>query len=197
MVLIDAVDDKVLWSASRERSEIIPHGERAFLYNSWKYPGLSHPEMIRKFLANILRLQESSPWVERALNVADRWFISAPGRDLETAKQVVPLLVASFAGELDDNLPLEGRIEALLPRQEGSVQVRLNIGGQHGLQLGSKLDVYRAGLGSEQVGQVEVVRLDSASALAQLRKLDRSIRNRGEGLREQDRVVSPRRLSGR
>ena len=197
VVLVDAADDEVLWSASHEESETVPHNERVFVYNSWKYPGLSDPDMVRAFLADILRLQEASPWVDRALNVADRWFISAPGRDLETTRQLVPLLVASFAGELNDNLPLEGRIEAVLPQPEGPVQVRLNIGRRHGLQLGLRLDVYRSGPGTQQVGQVEVVGVDSVSALARLRKLDRSVRKRGEGLREQDRVISPSRVSGR
>ena len=195
--LEDLHRDKIFWSDLRDSSAVIPYDKQLFLYNSWKYPGASHPGLTRAFLADLLRLQMADPATERALNVAERWFVSKPSSDLAVARGVLKGLADNLAPDLDANLPLEGRIAALLPERKGKPHVELNIGTQHGLTKRMRFDVWRPRPSQQKVGQIEVVDVDSTTAIARLRKLDKKLKKRGDGLQVQDRVISPKRPSRR
>lgn len=191
--LEDPRRDRIFWSDLRDSSAVIPYDKQLYLYNSWKYPGASHPSLTRAFLADLLRLQMANPSTERALNVAERWFISNPSSDLAVAQGVLKGLASNLAPDLDANLPLEGRIAALLPARKGKPHVRLNIGAQHGLLKRMRFDVWRPRPSQQKVGQIEVVEMDSTTAIARLRKLDKELKKRGDSLQIQDRVISPKR----
>ena len=191
--LEDLHRDKIFWSDLRDSSAVIPYDEQLFLYNTWKYPGASHPGLTRAFLADLLRLQVADPATERALNVAERWFVSKPSSDLAVARGVLKGLANNLAPDLDANLPLEGRIAALLPERKGKPHVQLNIGARHGLMKRMRFDVWRPRPSQQKVGQIEVVDVDSTTAIARLRKLDKKLKKRGDGLQIQDRVISPKR----
>ena len=191
--LEDPRRDRIFWSDLRDSSAVIPYDKQLYLYNSWKYPGASHPSLTRAFLADLLRLQMANPSTERALNVAERWFISNPSSDLAVARGVLKGLADNLAPDLDANLPLEGRIAALLPARKGKPHVRLNIGARHGLLKRMRFDVWRPRPSQQKVGQIEVVEMDSTTAIARLRKLDKELKKRGDGLQIQDRVISPKR----
>ena len=191
--LEDPRRDRIFWSDLRDTSAVIPYDKQLYLYNSWKYPGASHPSLTRAFLADLLRLQMANPSTERALNVAERWFISKPSSDLAVAREVLKGLAGNLAPDLDANLPLEGRIAALLPARKGKPHVRLNIGARHGLLKQMRFDVWRPRPSQQKVGQIEVVEMDSTTAIARLRKLDKELKKRGDGLQIQDRVISPKR----
>ena len=191
--LEDPRRDRIFWSDLRDSSAVIPYDKQLYLYNSWKYPGASHPSLTRAFLADLLRLQMANPSTERALNVAERWFISKPSSDLAVARGVLKGLASNLAPDLDANLPLEGRIAALLPARKGKPHVRLNIGARHGLLKRMRFDVWRPRPSQQKVGQIEVVEMDSTTAIARLRKLDKELKKRGDGLQIQDRVISPKR----
>ena len=191
--LADPRRDRIFWSDLRDSSAVIPYDKQLYLYNSWKYPGASHPSLTRAFLADLLRLQMANPSTERALNVAERWFISKPSSDLAVAREVLKGLAGNLAPDLDANLPLEGRIAALLPARKGKPHVRLNIGARHGLLKQMRFDVWRPRPSQQKVGQIEVVEMDSTTAIARLRKLDKELKKRGDGLQIQDRVISPKR----
>jgi len=195
--LIDPQKERIFWSALHDSTAIVPYDEKIFVFNSWKYPGASHPSLVRTFLADILRLQQVNTSVDRALNVSERWFISAPEDDTEVAAGLLKGLVTSFAADIDGNLPLEGRIQAVMPEREGKPHVRLNIGERHGLGPRLRLEVWRPLPSRQKVGQIEVVEVDSTTAVARLRKLDRKLKKRGEGLQLLDRVISPKRSSRR
>ena len=195
--LVDPHRDKIFWSDLRDSSAVIPYDKQLFLYNTWKYPGASHPNLVRAFLADLLRLQMADPATERALNVAERWFISKPSSDLAVARGVLKGLADNLAPDLDANLPLEGRIAALLPKRKSKPHVRLNIGARHGLTKRMRFDVWRPRPSQQKVGQIEVVDVDSTTAIARLRKLDKKLKKRGDGLQIQDRVISPKRPSRR
>ena len=191
--LVNPRRNKIFWSDLRDSSAVIPYNQQLFLRNAWKYPGGSHPGLVRAFLADILRLQMANPSVERALNVSERWFVSDPSDDVEVAKGLLQGLAANLAADIDANLPLEGRIETLLPERKGKAHVQLNIGAQHGLAPKMRLQVLRPEPSQQKVGQLEVVEIDSTTAIARLRKLDKKLRKHGEGLQLQDRVISPKR----
>ena len=195
--LVDLHRDKIFWSDLRDSSAVIPYDEQLFLYNTWKYPGASHPGLTRAFLADLLRLQMADSATERALNVAERWFVSKPSSDLAVARGLLQGLANNLAPDLDANLPLEGRIETLLPEQKGKPHVRLNIGARHGLTKRMRFDVWRPRPSQQKVGQIEVTDVDSTTAIARLRKLDKKLKKRGDGLQVQDRVISPKRPSRR
>ncbi|MDE2812160.1 MAG: hypothetical protein OXM01_04000 [Gemmatimonadota bacterium] len=195
--LVDLHRDKIFWSDLRDSSAVIPYDEQLFLYNTWKYPGASHPGLTRAFLADLLRLQMADSATERALNVAERWFVSKPSSDLAVARGLLQGLANNLAPDLDANLPLEGRIATLLPEQKGKPHVRLNIGARHGLTKRMRFDVWRPRPSQQKVGQIEVIDVDSTTAIARLRKLDKKLKKRGDGLQVQDRVISPKRPSRR
>ena len=191
--LVDLHRDKIFWSDLRDSSAVIPYDKQLFLYNIWKYPGASHPGLTRAFSADLLRLQMADSATERALNVAERWFISKPSSDLAVARGVLKGLADNLAPDLDANLPLEGRIAALLSERKGKPHVRLNIGARHGLMERMRFDVWRPRPSQQKVGQIEVIDVDSTTAIARLRKLDKKLKKRGDGLQLQDRVISPKR----
>ena len=191
--LVDLHRDKIFWSDLRDSSAVIPYDKQLYLYNTWKYPGASHPGLTRAFLADLLRLQMADSATERALNVAERWFVSKPSSDLAVARGLLHGLANNLAPDLDANLPLEGRIAALLPERKGKPHVRLNIGTQHGLTKRMRFDVWRPRPSQQKVGQIEVIDVDSTTAIARLRKLDKKLKKRGDGLQLQDRVISPKR----
>ena len=191
--LVDLHRDKIFWSDLRDSSAVIPYDKQLYLYNTWKYPGASHPGLVRAFLADLLRLQMADSATERALNVAERWFVSKPSSDLAVARGLLHGLANNLAPDLDANLPLEGRIAALLPERKGKPHVRLNIGTQHGLTKRMRFDVWRPRPSQQKVGQIEVIDVDSTTAIARLRKLDKKLKKRGDGLQLQDRVISPKR----
>ena len=195
--LEDLHRDKIFWSDLRDSSAVIPYDKQLYLYNTWKYPGASHPGLTRAFLADLLRLQMADSATERALNVAERWFVSKPSSDLAVARGLLHGLANNLAPDLDANLPLEGRIAALLPERKGKPHVRLNIGTQHGLTKRMRFDVWRPRPSQQKVGQIEVIDVDSTTAIARLRKLDKKLKKRGDGLQVQDRVISPKRPSRR
>jgi len=195
-VRLVAPRDVVLWSASLDSTVVVPHDESIFIYNTWKYPGATDPGLTRQFLADILRLQDANRWVERVLSVSDRWIISRPGDDLRTAQDIIGRLAASFAVDVDDHVPLEGRVLDQQTSAEGEVLVKLDVGGYHGLALRHRLELWRPPPAQKKVGQVEIVRLDSTTAVARIRKLDRDLKKTGESL-QQYRVISPKRASRR
>ena len=175
--LVDLHRDKIFWSDLRDSSAVIPYDKQLFLYNTWKYPGASHPGLTRAFLADLLRLQMADSATERALNVAERWFVSKPSSDLAVARGLLKGLAENLAPDLDANLPLEGRIAALLPERKGKPHVQLNIGAQHGLTKRMRFDVWRPRPSQQKVGQIEVIDVDSTTAIARLRKLDKQLKN--------------------
>ena len=191
--LVDPRRGKIFWSDLRDSSAVIPYDKHLYLYNTWKYPGASHPGLTRAFLADLLRLQMADPATERALHVAERWFVSKPSSDLAVARGLLKGLADNLAPDLDANLPLEGRIAALLPEQKGKPHVRLNMGARHGLTKRMRFEVWRPRPSQQKVGQIEVVDVDSTTAIARLRKLEKELKKRGLGLQLQDRVVSPKR----
>lgn len=193
--LVNLQKNKVLWSALGDSTAIVPYDGRVFLLNPRKYPGMTPPHLIREYLADLMRLQQSNRAVDRVLDVADRWFISRSSDDLQVAEALLLSLAGSFSEALDCNLPLEGQISALLPEAQGAQWVRLNIGAQHGLVPRLCLEVWRPLPAAQKVGQIEVIQVDSTTAVARLKRLEKKLSKRGEGLQALDRVISPKRPS--
>ena len=193
--LLDTRRGKTLWSSRSDTTLAIPR--HTYIYNPRKYPGWTRPELLQSHLAGIARLQDRYPAVASMLHAADRWYVSDPAADLDTATRALKLMVASLYTALDGNLPLEGRISRMLPSQKGKQYAHLDIGAHHGLTKKLRLDVHRPEPGGPKVGQVEIVQLDSLSAVVRLRKLERGIRRLGQGLQVGDRVVSDKRDSPR
>ena len=191
--LVDLGNGKTFWSALQDSTAIVPHDSHVFLYNPRKYPGRTHPAVIRAHLADIIRLQALNYSVQRAMAGSDRWFVSTPSDDVATARGLLAGLVASFRAALDGNLPLEGHIAALLPEEDGEQRVLLNIGARDGVAPRLRLDIWRPLPSEQKVGQVEVVEADSSTAIARVRKIARKLRRRGEGPSPGDRVVSRKR----
>ena len=194
--LVDQERAKVFWSALRDSTVIVPHDPLTYLYNPSKYPRLSHPELIRTHLSSIIRLQSINTSVERAMVISDRWFVSSPEKDAKTSRSLLAALLASFRPGLDGNLPLEGRIDSVLSlERKGKPHVLLNIGARDGIYPRLRLEVWRAEPSQQKVGQIEVVQVDSFSAVAKVRKVEKKLRKRGEGPSPGDRVISRKRRS--
>ena len=194
--LVDQERGKVLWSALRDSTVIVPHDPYTYLYNPSKYPRLSHPELIRSHLSSIIRLQSNNTSVERSMVMSDRWFVSSPEKDVKISQSLLAALLASFHPGLDGNLPLEGRIDSVLSlERKGKPQVLLNIGARDGIYPKLRLEVWRPEPSQQKVGQIEVVRVDSFSAVATVRKVEKKLRKRGEGPDPGDRVISRKRRS--
>ncbi len=196
--LVDARKGKRFWSRMSDSTAAIPHGRYDYIFNPAKHPGATHPEMLQNFMADILRLTNvpRSP-LRHILEAADRWFISEPRDDIDTARGLLVGLAASFYTGLDGNLPLEGEIVELLPEEKGKRRVLLNIGAVHGVSSRLKLDVWRPLPAAQKVGQVQVVQVDSTTAVARVRKIDKKLRKLGEGIQSGDRVISKKRKSTR
>ncbi|MEE2659864.1 MAG: hypothetical protein VX733_15255 [Candidatus Latescibacterota bacterium] len=193
--LIDRARNKALWSGMRDTTVHLNYDLNIFIYNPEKYPGWTPEHLVRSHMASFLRLQDTNSSVGAMLRVADRWFLSDPAEDVETSRSMLSGLVGSFYNDLDGNLPLEARIDSLAVQGE-ETRALLSIGAAHGLAPKHRLDVRRSHT-DEKVGQLEVIRVDSVSAVARLRKLEKKIRKRGEGLLLSDRVISRRRTSNR
>lgn len=191
--LVDPHNNKVLWSAQRDSTAIVPYDSQVFILNTRKYPGLTPPRLLQEHLVDLMRLRQDNSAVDRLLDVADRWFVSKPAADVKVSHALLDGMVKSIAEDLDSNLPLEGQIAKVLSSKEGELRVQLDIGAQHGLVPNLRLDVWRPLPATQKVGELEVVTVDSTTATARLRKLDKKIRKQGEGLQPQDRVISPKR----
>jgi hypothetical protein len=191
--LVEPHRAKVLWSAYRDSTVIVPYDPQAFILNTRKYPGLTPPGLLQEHLAELMRLRQNNSAVDRLLEVADRWFVSRPAADIQVSQALLGGLLQSFAGDLDSNFPLEGRIVGFVPDQSGAQRVQLNIGALHGLTPRLRLEVWRPLPATQKVGNLEVMEVDSTTSTARLKDLDRKIRKRGEGLQPQDRVISPNR----
>jgi hypothetical protein len=204
--LLGAKGERVLWSAVIDSTLFVARDEEFFLYNSWKYPGSSHPDMVKAFLADLLRLQQANRWVERTLAVSDRWFLSRPGDDLEASDHLARLLAEQVADEVAARLPLTGRIVEILRGDGDETLARVDLGRRHGLRPGLPLEVYRPEPSGSHIARLEVVRADSATAIARLvesRLLesrldeDRSTETHRDAPRADDVVLSRHRPSRR
>jgi hypothetical protein len=184
---------KVLWSAQRDSTLIVPFDPQGFIFNTHKYPGFTPPRLLREHLAGLLRLRQDNRAVDRLLEVADRWFVSKPAAELKASQELLGTLVQSLIADLDCNLPIEGRITRLLPGETGESLVEVDLGARHGLAPALHLEVWRALPATEKVGELEVVSVDSTTATARLKSLAKKIRKQGEGLQPLDRVISPTR----
>ena len=196
--LVEARRGKRFWSGMSDSTAVIPHGRYDYMINPARHPGATRPEMLQHVMAGIMRLTDvpRSP-LRYILDAADRWYISSPEEDVRTANGVLAGLVGSFFTELDSHLPLEGRVVELLPEVDDKTRMRLDVGAVHGVFPGLKLDVWRPHPAGQKVGQVQVTELDSATAVARVRKLDRKLRKQGEGVQDGDRVISKKRRSTR
>lgn len=191
--LVDPDNGKVIWSTLRDSTAIVPHDPHLFVYNPTRFPRFTHPALIRAYLADILRLQAGNYALQRSMANAERWFVSTPGADVATAGGLLSGLVASSRARIDANLPLEGRIDSLLPDEGGESRVLLNIGARDGVSPKLRLDLWRPLPSERKVGQVEVVTVDAGTAVARVRKVDRKLRQRGEGPATGDRAISRKR----
>jgi hypothetical protein len=196
--LVDAHKGKRFWSRMSDSTAAIPHGRYDYIFNPAKHPGAVLPESLQNFMADILRLTDvpRSP-LRYILDAADRWFISKPQDDIDTAQGLLAGMAASFYTHLDSNLPLEGQAVELLPEKKDKTRVLLNIGAEHGVIPHLKLDVWRPLPTAQKVGQIQVVQVDSTTAVARVRKIDKQLRKRGEGIQPGDRVISKKRKSTR
>lgn len=194
--LVDPGNGKVIWSILRDSTAIVPHDPHLFLYNPSKFPRVNHPDLISAHLADIIRLQAGNYALQSAMANAERWFVSTPDNDVATTRGLLAGLVAAGRAELDANLPLEGHLVALLPDEDGEARVLLSIGWRDGVTPRLRLDLWRPLPSDEKVGQIEVVAADSTSATARVRKIDRKLRQRGEGPAPGDRAISRKRRVG-
>jgi len=193
--LYDPHRNRTFWSAMRDSSVVIPYDQGLFLYNTDRHPGWTHPQLLGRYMAGLLRLQRQSTAAQLMMAAADRWFVSDPGQDARAARWLVASLMAGFYRELDGRLPLEGTVSSVFSGPEEQPQAILSLGSHHGVTRGLRLDVWRPAPAEQKVGQVEILRVDTTSALARVRKLEKSVRRAGEGVAAGDRVVSRKRAS--
>ena len=59
------------------------------------------------------------------------------------------------------------------------------------------MDVWRTIAQKQKVAKIEIIAVDSTTSIAKLRKLDKKIRKRGEGIQPGDLVISHKRRSNR
>jgi hypothetical protein len=191
--LIDLNRNKVIWSTLQDSTVLVAH-DNHFVYNAEKYPGFTHPEIIRDYIAPILRQRQRRPAALRMLAAADRWFLSKPTDDIAAAEALLEGMVNDLMPAVDAQLPLYGTIISLAGADEKKRPLfRLDIGSQQGLVKKLRLDVFRDSMAAKKIGQVEVVSVDSSSSIARLHKLERSVRKRGESLAIGDLVFSRKR----
>ena len=196
--LVDTHKKKRIWSLMSDSTATIPHDRYDYIFNPAKHPDAVLAESLQNYMVDILRLTNvpRSP-LRHILGAADRWFISRPRDDLDTAQDLLAGLAASSYSALDSNLPIEGQVLELLPPENDKTFVLLNIGAAHGVISRLKLDVWRPLPADQKVGQVQVVQVDSSTAVAKVRKIEKKIRKRGEGIQAGDRVISKKRKSKR
>ncbi len=184
---------KVMWSTLQDSTVQMPHGKR-FVYNPEKYPGFTHPEIMRDYVAPILRQRLRRPSALRMLTVADRWYLSDSTEDITAAGALLKGMIDDLMPQIDARLPLYGSIISFMGAdKKNRQQFQLDLGTKHGIVEKARLDVFRQSTAAEKVGQVEIVSVDSSSSVARLRKLERSVRKRGETLAIGDRVISRQR----
>lgn len=197
MELMDS-EDRVMWSSIIDSTEIVPYDSQIYLYNTDRYPGVTHPDLLQRYHSGLTRLRLGTPQVDRMLEVSDRWFVSGPRDDLETLRSLLESAVVSSYGELDGHIPLAGRILAVEPtKKKDKPKLTLGIGYRHGAVPKMRLQVRRAGGEGGKVGEIEIVEVDSLSSIAKTRKIEKKLRNRGESFQVGDRVISKRRRSSR
>lgn len=191
--LIHLSRNKVIWSTLQDSTVLLANHNR-FVYNAEKYPGFTPPEIIRDYIAPILRQRQRRPASLRMLSVADRWFLSTPADDVAETEALLQGMVDNLIPAVDAQLPLYGTIVSLAGADEKKRQrFQLDIGSQQGLVKKLRLDVFRDQDATKKIGQVEIVTVDSSSSIARLHKLERSVRKRGETLAIGDLVFSRKR----
>ena len=67
------------------------------------------------------------------------------------------------------------------------------MGYKDGIHKKARLDVLRPEMPDPKIGQVEVLSVDSTSAIGYLRKLERTVRKRGDTVHIGDQIVSRKR----
>ncbi len=185
--------NKVMWSTLQDSTILVPN-DNHFVYNAEKYPGFTHPEIIRDYIAPILRQRQRRPAALRMLSAADRWYLSRPVDDVAVANALLDGMVEDLLPAIDARLPLYGSIVSLMGTDEKKrPRFQLDIGSRQGLVEKLRLDVFSQKTTAEKVGQIEIVAVDSSSSIARLHKLERSARRRGETIAIGDRVFSRRR----
>ena len=191
--------DRVIWSSIIDSTAIVPYDRQVFLYNTDRYPGVTHPDLLHRYHSGLTRLRMGNPQADRMLDVSDRWFVSRTRDDLETIRSLLKSAVASSYGELDGHLPLAGKILEIEPTTErGKPKLTLDIGFGHGAIPKMRLKVTRSRLGeTNKVGEIEITELDSLFSTAESRKIEKWLRKKGAGFEVGDRVFSKKRRSAR
>lgn len=191
--LVNLKNEKTTWSALHDSSVLLPHHEN-FIYNPEKYPGLMPQDIIRDYAVPILRMRSLRPSALRMLAVADRWYISDEAEDRTAAVEMLKGMVADLVPEIDAHLPLYGSVDSLAGRdKKDRPLVRINLGYKDGIHKKARLDVLRPEMPDPKIGQVEVLSVDSTSAIGYLRKLERTVRKRGDTVHIGDQIVSRKR----
>ena len=191
--LIDGHSKKTIWSERRDTTIFLPHRER-FVLNPDKYPGYTDPKFIKEFTAPILRQRFKNPSALRMLTVADRWYLSSPQDDISYAKTLAHSSVSKTIPRILAQLPLDGIIISTEPYDE---QIKnhfvINLGVNHGIRKGLRLDVYRENRRLEKIGQIEIVSTSPETSVAREHKIDRNARRNGLQPAVGDFVVSYKR----
>ncbi len=191
--LIDPKDGDIIWSALEDSTILLPHRER-YVYNPDKYPGYTHPEVIRDFIAPILMQRFRNPTALRMLQATERWYLSNPEGDGPTGERLIRAMVAGFLPKIDAQLPLYGSvISKLEPDKKKRPQYELSIGADQGIVLDLQLDVFRNGMPKTKIGKLKIVSVSPSKSVARLHKLERSMRKRGESIAVGDEVLSAKR----
>ena len=192
-------EDRVIWSSIIDSTAIVPYDKQVFLYNTDRYPGVTHPDLLHRYHSGLTRLRMGNPQADRMLDVSDRWFVSGTRDDLETIRSLLKGAVASSFGELDGHLPLAGKILEIEPAKErGKPKLTLDLGFAHGAVPKMRLKVTRSREGErKKVGEIEITGLDSLFSTAKSRKIEKWLRKRGGSFEVGDRVFSKKRRSAR
>ncbi|MEE3234436.1 MAG: hypothetical protein VX294_09740 [Candidatus Latescibacterota bacterium] len=191
--LIDTTRKKTIWSELLDSTILLPHRER-FVLNPDKYPGYTDPKFIKKFTAPILRQRFKNPSTYRMLTVADRWYLSSPQDDISYARNLTQAIASAAVPKILAQLPLSGRIVSIQqPDAQKRRQFIINLGGQHGMREGLRLDVYREKRKLVKIGQIKIVATGPTTSLAREHKVERNARENGVILSIGDSVVSDKR----
>ena len=191
--LIEAQRNKIVWSALQDSTIMLQHDSK-FIYNPDKYPGYTHPEVIRDYVAPILRQRFKNPAALRMLNSADRWYLSPLENDAAVGGRLIDSMMRDLLPQIDAHLPLWGTISTVIAATTGDrPQYRIDRGAIHGIIEGIQLDVYQRENRQVKLGRVKVVAVAATSATVRLHKLERVVRERGQTLGIGDLVYSKQR----
>ena len=191
--LIDKTSKKTLWSQLQDSTVLLPHRER-FILNPEKYPGYTDPRFIQEYTAPILRQRFRNPGALRTLTVADRWYLSSPQDDITYARKLSEGVIVKSINDLVAQLPITGRILSTEePDRQARRQFIIDLGSEHGIRDGLRLDVYSEKRKLEKIGQIKIVTTDSSTSLAREHKIERNARKNGVILSVGDPVVSEKR----